>query len=222
MSRIKTKPLPQRFPEMFLLSVYGVCIICAIIAQFNGGIVAIKSDGNLGTGPLSFDGGTLEALAAGGGIVSSKAVTLDAGRGTFLADSGTTSTLSGAISGAGSLTKNGAGTLILTGTNTYSGDTNVALARLQAGSSTALSLTGSSVGPGLKLPAARGAEALKSVAELRHAWKAELAHRRNVSRTGRPADGAVHPRPVSFPVHVYHRVRVFMARMANAQANHKA
>ena len=70
MSRIKTKPLPQRFPEMFLLSVYGVCIICAIIAQFNGGIVAIKSDGNLGTGPLSFDGGTLEALAAGGGIVS--------------------------------------------------------------------------------------------------------------------------------------------------------
>ena len=36
MSRIKTKPLPQRFPEMFLLSVYGVCIIGAIITQFNG------------------------------------------------------------------------------------------------------------------------------------------------------------------------------------------
>jgi autotransporter-associated beta strand protein len=198
---------------MFLLSVYGVCIICAIIAQFNGGIVAIKSDGNLGTGPLSFDGGTLEALAAGGGIVSSKAVTLNAGGGTFLADSGTTSTLSGAISGAGSLTKNGAGTLILTGTNTYSGDTNVALARLQAGSSTALSLTGSSVEPGLKLPVARGAEALKSVVELRHAWKAELAHRRNFSRTGRAADGAVHPGPVSFPLHVFDRVRVFMAHL---------
>jgi autotransporter-associated beta strand protein len=212
MSRIKTKPLPQRFPEMFLLSVYGVCIICAIIAQFNGGIVAIKSDGNLGTGPLSFDGGTLEALAAGGGIVSSKAVTLDAGGGTFLADSGTTLTLSGGISGVGSLTKNGAGTL--SGTNTYSGDTNVALARLQAGSSTALSLTGSSVEPGLKSPVARGAEALKSVVELRHAWKAELAHRRNFSRTGRAADGAVHPGPVSFPLHVFDRVRVFMAHLA--------
>ena len=216
MSRIKTKPLPQRFPEMFLLSVYGVCIICAIVAQFNGGVVAINSAGNLGTGPLSFDRGTLEALAAGGGIVSSKAITLDAGGSTFLANSGTALTLSG----VGSQSKNGAGTL--TGTYTYSGDTNVALARLQAASSTALSLTGSSVEPGLKLPVARGAEALKSVAELRHAWKAELAHRRNVSRTGRPADGAVHPRPVSFPVHVYHRVRVFMARMANAQANHKA
>jgi len=198
---------------MFLLSVYGVCIIGAIIAQFNGGIVAIKSDGNLGTGPLSFDGGPLEALAAGGGIDSREALTLDAGGGgTFLADSGTTLTLSGGISGVGSLTKNGAGTL--TGTNTYSGDTNVALARLQAASSTALSLTGSSVEPGLKLPVARGAEALKSVVELRHAWKAELAHRSNFSRTGRAADGAVHPGLVSFPLHVFHRVRVFMAHLA--------
>lgn len=207
MSRIKTKPLPQRFPEMFLLSVYGVCIICAIVAQFNGGVVAINSAGNLGTGPLSFDGGTLEALAVGGGIVSSKAITLDAGGSTFLANSGTALTLSG----VGSHTKNGAGTL--TGTYTYSGDTNVALARLQAGSSTELSLTGSSVEPGLKLPAVRGAEALKSGVEFRHAWKAELAHRRNFSRTGHPVDGAIHPRPVSFPLHVYHRVRVFMAHL---------
>src|SRR5271165_7658013 len=37
------------------------------------------------------------------------------------------------------------------------------------------SLTGLSVDPGLKLSAARGAEALKSVVELRQAWKAELA-----------------------------------------------
>jgi autotransporter-associated beta strand protein len=224
MSRIKTKPLPQIFPEMFLFSVYGVCIICAIIGQFNGGIVAINSHGNLGTGLLSFDGGPLEALAAGGGIDSREAVTLDAGGGgTFLADSGTTLTLSGAISDVGSLTKKGAGTLILTGTDTHSGDTNVALGRLQADSSTALSQTGLSVDPGLKLPVPRGAEAVKSAVELRQAWKAELAHRRNFSRTGRPADGAVHPRPVSFPVHVYHRVRVFMARIANVQViHHKA
>src|SRR5580692_7098749 len=168
MSRIKTKPLPQRFPEMFLLSVYGVCIICAIVAQFNDGVVAINSAGNLGTRPLSFDAGTFEALAAGGGIVSSKAITLDAGGSTFLANSGTALTLSG----VGSQSKNGAGTL--TGTYTYSGDTNVALARPQAGSTRELSLTGSSVEPGLKLPAVRGAEALKSGMEFRHAWKAEL------------------------------------------------
>ena len=35
----------------------------------DGGIVAINNDANLGTGPLTFDGGTLEALA---GITSSK------------------------------------------------------------------------------------------------------------------------------------------------------
>ena len=38
-----------------------------------------------------------------------------------------------------------------------------------------LSLTGLSVDPGLKLSAARRAEALKNVLELRQAWKAELA-----------------------------------------------
>ena len=107
--------------------------------NLNGGILAIKSNGNLGTGSLSFNGGTLEALASGGGITSSKAITLNAGGGAFLADAGTSSTLSGAISGAGSLTKAGAGTLILAGANTYSGATNVALGTLQAGSPTALS-----------------------------------------------------------------------------------
>ena len=64
--------------------------------HLNGGILAVNGDGNLGTGLLSFNGGTLEALGAGGGITSSKGVNLAAGGGTFLADAGTTSTLSGA------------------------------------------------------------------------------------------------------------------------------
>ncbi|MBV8275365.1 MAG: autotransporter-associated beta strand repeat-containing protein, partial [Verrucomicrobia bacterium] len=93
--------------------------------NLNGGTLAVNSDANLGTGVLSFNGGTLEALAAGGGIASNKAVTLNAGGGTFLADTGTNSTLSGIISGSGSFTKNGAGTLNLTGANTYSGGTNL-------------------------------------------------------------------------------------------------
>ena len=57
--------------------------------SFNGGIVAVNSDANLGTGGLTFNGGTLQALAAGGGIISSKAITLNALGGTFLADAGT-------------------------------------------------------------------------------------------------------------------------------------
>ena len=92
--------------------------------NLNGGILAVNSDSNLGTGPLSFDGGTLEALTAGGGIVSSKHITLAAGGGRFLADPGTDSTLSGVISGIGAFTKDGAGRLTLTGQNTYEGGTN--------------------------------------------------------------------------------------------------
>jgi fibronectin-binding autotransporter adhesin len=103
------------------------------------GKVEVNSDSNLGTGPLSFDSGTLEALARGGGIVSSKAITLNSGGGTFLTDAGTTSTMSGSISGPGSWTKDGPGTLILAGANTYRGATSVTLGTLQAGSSTALS-----------------------------------------------------------------------------------
>jgi len=107
--------------------------------NLTGGILAANSDGNLGIGPLSFGGGTLEALAGGGGITSSKAVTLNAGGGTFLADARTTSTLSGAISGMGAFTKNGAGTLTLTGDNTYSGGTTISAGTLQARSTTAFS-----------------------------------------------------------------------------------
>jgi autotransporter-associated beta strand protein len=91
--------------------------------RLDAGTIAVNGDSNLGTGPLSFNGGTLEALAAGGGIVSSKAVMLNAQGGTFLSDTGTTSTLSGTLTGAGSFTKKGAGTLTLVGTNTYSGGT---------------------------------------------------------------------------------------------------
>jgi outer membrane autotransporter protein len=92
--------------------------------SFNGGTLAVNSDANLGAGPLSFNGGTLQARATGGGITSTKSVTLNAGGGTFLADAGTASTFSGAISGAGVLVKAGLGTLTLMGTNTYTGGTS--------------------------------------------------------------------------------------------------
>lgn len=91
--------------------------------NLNGGILAVASDGNLGTGGLTFNSGTLEALTVGGGITSAKTVLLNGGGGTFLSDPGTVSTLSATISGVGSLTKTGTGSLFITGTGTYSGGT---------------------------------------------------------------------------------------------------
>jgi len=101
--------------------------------NFNGGILAINNDTNLGSGPLSFNGGALEAVATVGGITSSKTITLNAGGGTFLADAGTGSTLSGVISGAGAWTKTGPGTLTLSAMNTYSGGTLIQAGTLVAG-----------------------------------------------------------------------------------------
>ena len=107
--------------------------------NLNNGTLAVDSDANLGTGQLSFNGGTLEALSAGGGIISSKAITLNAAGGTFLADAGTVSKLSGAITGIGAWTKTGTGALNLSGANNYTGATTVSAGVLQAGSVSAFS-----------------------------------------------------------------------------------
>src|ERR1700731_1828761 len=106
-------------------SLCPVIILTAGERTLTGGVLAVSSDGNLGTGPLSFDGGTLQALATGGGITSTKAITLNGGGGTFLADTGTTSTLNRARGGVGAFTKDGLGTLPLSGANAYSGGTTI-------------------------------------------------------------------------------------------------
>jgi autotransporter-associated beta strand protein len=101
------------------------------------GTLAISSDTNLGdaSGGIIFNGGTLQTTA---GITSARTVTLNAPGGTI--DTGAnTDTFSGPISGPGGLSKIGAGTLILSGTSSYSGATNINAGTVQAGAANAFS-----------------------------------------------------------------------------------
>jgi len=86
----------------------------------SGGILSVSRDANLGThtSDLTFNGGTLLATR---GFISSRNGAL-AGSGEIRV-TGEPLTLSGIFSGVGALTKSGAGTLVLSGVNTYSGGT---------------------------------------------------------------------------------------------------
>lgn len=85
-----------------------------------------------------FTGGTL--LVNGTDLTLPAAMALGPGGGT-VDTNGNTATVSGAISGTGGLTKAGAGTLVLSGTNTYSGGTAVNAGTLSVNGSLASGVT---------------------------------------------------------------------------------
>ncbi|KPF81967.1 hypothetical protein IP70_22515, partial [alpha proteobacterium AAP38] len=86
------------------------------------GTIVASAVGALGTGGVSFAAGTTLDLAATGTFTNYIDL---AAAGTINVGTGIAATLSNSIEGAGSLTKTGAGTLILTGTSTYTGLTSV-------------------------------------------------------------------------------------------------
>ena len=97
----------------------------------------------IGTGNLALNSGTLSYNGASNvSPFFNRPTTLGAGGGTFQVIGGTTLTVSGSISGAGSLTKTGGGTLTLTANNPYNGATVVSAGTLAlAGASTVLTGT---------------------------------------------------------------------------------
>ncbi|KQY35455.1 hypothetical protein ASD38_02545 [Caulobacter sp. Root487D2Y] len=88
----------------------------------DAGALRISADANLGaaSGALSLNGASLATTASFG---SGRAVTLGEDGGVVSPDGATQLTLSGVIGGVGALRKSGAGTLVLSGANTYAGGT---------------------------------------------------------------------------------------------------
>ena len=92
---------------------------------FRGGVIAVSRDANLGAmfGGLIFDGGALRFLSSFD-MTGARTVTLGAGGGT-IDTNGFNTLIDRGISGAGGLTKAGAGTLTLSRANSYAGATTV-------------------------------------------------------------------------------------------------
>jgi autotransporter-associated beta strand protein len=104
--------------------------------QITGGTLSISSDANLGTtgNAIKIGNATRNATlqtTASFTLGSGRAVTLNVGGGTFDVANNTTLTVAGPIGGTGALIKDGgAGTIVLTAANTYSGGTVINLGQL--------------------------------------------------------------------------------------------
>ena len=85
------------------------------------------ANGAFGAGNITFGGGTLQWATGNSQDVSGNGITLiGPGVAATLDTNGNNVTLAGALCGSGGLTKAGPGTLILTGSNSYSGGTTLA------------------------------------------------------------------------------------------------
>lgn len=96
------------------------------------GTVSVASNASLGasTGTVTLAGGTLQAT---GSFTSSRNIALTAAEGHVAVSASQSLTLSGTISGSGTLVKDDLGTLILTGDNSYTGGTRIVAGTLQIG-----------------------------------------------------------------------------------------
>jgi outer membrane autotransporter protein len=108
-----------------------------------GGAVSIAADANLGNaaGALTLNGGVLQVTGTTLTQLARNVVLGTAGGGFDIADAGNSFTVTQPLSGPGALSKAGAGTLVLSGANTYAGATTVASGTLRAGAAGSFSAT---------------------------------------------------------------------------------
>ena len=117
-----------------------------------GGVAQIGAGTTILTGNSTYTGGTTISagtLQIGAGATTGSIVGNVGNNGILLFNRSDSVAFGGVISGVGSLTKDGLGTLTLTGTNTYSGGTTISAGTLQVGNGgTAGSITGNVIDNG--------------------------------------------------------------------------
>lgn len=101
-----------------------------------GATTQILTGTNTYTGTTIIAPGCTLRVGAGGSVGSIVGNIVN--NGTLIIDRGNAYTISGVISGSGTLIKEGAGTLTLTGANTYTGETQINAGTLRAGSGSAV------------------------------------------------------------------------------------
>jgi len=128
------------------------------------GRLNVGSNQALGTGTLSMDDDTTLGFSADG-LTIANAIRLTGQLDPIIDTGAFSGTLSGAISGGGFITKEGSGTLTLSGANTYTGATNVAQGTLKAGAANTLSAASAhSVATGATLDLAGFSQTVASLA----------------------------------------------------------
>ncbi len=116
-----------------------------------GGVLSVSSDSNLGTGGIAISNNA-ELLTTGALFASTKAITLGTGGGTLASATGTTAEYASVFTGSGRLSIGdavNAGTIVLSGLNTYSGGTALNSGTLVVNSPQALGLGDVEVNSGI-------------------------------------------------------------------------
>ncbi|MGU3495730.1 autotransporter domain-containing protein [Xanthobacteraceae bacterium A53D] len=115
----------------------GVANIYTGGTTVQGGLIEFAALGSFGSGAITLNGGGLRWATGNTADVSGRLTALGAGGATFDTN-GNDVSFASALSGAGGITKAGAGTLTLTAANTYSGATSITGGTLVASGGLAL------------------------------------------------------------------------------------
>ncbi|MBZ9922178.1 autotransporter-associated beta strand repeat-containing protein, partial [Mesorhizobium sp. BR1-1-7] len=131
----------------------------AVTTLANGGVnSSIGASSSASSSLVLQNGAKLDYL--GSAATSNRGFTLASAGGIGVSNAPTTLTLGGVATGPGSLTKTGPGTLVLSGTNDYSGGTTVSTGILRAGSTSAFGTGAMTVAGGATLDLANNSNSV--------------------------------------------------------------